>query len=195
MKFFIRVCNAFIFLALLTSAFFVGAIYEQGHIPRRRPVDISYGIVLDPARRKMSNDWTDTVPQLERAYCAIRYDVIDLVDTARLQIPKQMREHSSDTIRAIPLKTRIVFLHDVMPALVLSASVREIRPFCGGAPIIHTHPPITCPDKKQMDKCYYGGVHAFDCQPSQVDVVNTITQPFGVVQCGKDQFVFYHETP
>lgn len=139
----------------------------------------TYGIMLESARILPANDWTDTIPQVERAYCVTDYTIIIKDPPTAENRPK-----------------RYIMVENVVRAptsTALSWKLTGIQ--CpDSVPIMHTHLPISCHNEDKPEDCVYGGILAFFCQPSKKDYQSLLegSEPFGIIQCGRDQFVFYY---
>lgn len=140
----------------------------------------TYGIMRPSARILPAEDWTDTVPQVERAFCITKYDAT-----------VQVSEATDNT------RVRYIQVTEVERAKVSDAlpwRIADIACSNDSVPVIHTHLPISCKDVHDSKNCSFGGILAFFCQPSRTDYQSLIETKalFGVIQCGRDQFVFYY---
>lgn len=127
----------------------------------------SYGLVTGQARQLMSSEWDETNPlQVERAYCG--------------------------TYGTVETHEAIVYgVKYATPALVFRATRSGVTVVCPrGTIIIHTHVPVTCITADDAS-CSIGGPLAYQCFPSIADLrVVQKRDPFTVIQCDRNAFVF-----
>lgn len=144
-------------------------------------ITVNLGIILDPARKELQAAWTDDPRQVERAYCVgmVRWRVAWAYDSAGRRLGREVLAivslvDTAETEGATP--TRIAKID--CPANMVE---------------LHTHPPTTCTDRDDPSSCSYGGIYAFQCQPSREDYLSLISSgdPFGIIQCGREEFRFY----
>lgn len=146
--------------------------------PEKPPYVLRLGVLDSLPRALMAADWTDTVYQHERAYCATKYDRLTSVDPTN------------------PRYTVILYwIRAVERAPEFQSSPEGVSFRCPLQAIpIHSHAPTTCTLAIQgRQECVYGGLNAWQCQPSSGDLqyleFNRMT--VGVIQCGRDAFRFY----
>lgn len=172
-------------LAVLTLLLFAGC--AQPYRTTTPPVLI--GIVTGTARAVMERDWSDSVGQVERAYCVERMTILRSIDDTSA-IRNGRDTLALDSAGEHPYLAVIV--EQVSRAKVAKATPTQLVDIrcSSGQPIVHTHAPHTCqPD----GTCDFGGVNAWQCFPSRVDYETLMREemPFGVIQCDRRAFMFY----
>jgi hypothetical protein len=138
-------------------------------------VELGIGVVVGQARDQMEHDWSDTVPQVEHGYCVTGW--------------------RTDTVYEDGEPTVMYAVTAVVPADSQIGTPVSITYMCATTePTVHSHPPQTCTDSKDLRTCTYAGVLAFQCQPSRVDYQSLVAghTNFALVQCGRTQFRFYY---
>lgn len=155
-------------LVVALTSFLLGTVPEP-----QPPVPFFFGVVSEDVRTTLRSEWTDTFPQVERAYCIVAY----------------RRSVRFDGVGPVIVDNVL----GVVPAAhdsVTGSAVYGVR--CeAGDPVLHVHPPTSCDDSGY---CIKGGPLAFQCRASRQDYLSLKADrdPYGVVQCGPDQFVFFY---
>ena len=145
--------------------------------PSASPQAVRYGVVMADARDSLEHTWTDSVRQVERAYCVVGWSIG--VHHVTRQPP-----YMDDSLFRVYL---------VSPAAVRSAGTSTVDFDCPeGVPELHTHTPTTCL-RGDPRECVLGGPDAFSCQPSRADLekLQMRNDRFGVIQCDRRVFRFY----
>lgn len=143
-------------------------------------VNVYYGVIVNPARKVLEDAWTDSTRQVERAFCiqSVSYSV------------QWARTHEGNKLG----REVLARVWTVDTAITKGATPTHIADIdCpSNAYLLHTHPPTSCQDDS-LPTCVYGGVNAFNCDPSREDYITLVTKKhrFGVLQCGKNQFRFF----
>lgn len=130
--------------------------------------------------QSLAKDWdlyeTD-LDRTEQVYCIVKYRV----------------EYADEW------EPRVSVL-EIRPGVVTEATPFSLSYSCGAFPAIHTHPPSDC--EVFVDKtwsCKKGDPTSLEsCRPSDIDVATvreTEWHRFGVVQCGRNRFVFFAPDP
>lgn len=172
-----------VLLALVSAVVLTNACQAQSIGQTKAPITVNFGVVMPipTALGTLEREWSVDPKQHERAYCvaAVSYGVQTIRDTLGNLIGKEV----------------VARVWSVIPAKVEGTSPSHIsKADCPpGMPFLHTHPPTTCTDDDDVSTCVYGGVAAFQCQPSRADyeILLASGNRFGIIQCGPQQFRFY----
>jgi hypothetical protein len=135
-----------------------------------------WGMADSAVREFLAASWdTTNVQQNERGFCAM-YTVRDL--------PFDWSQGAA---------YRIYELRLIMPRKSVAADQQSVEFACPDLPNIvrvHVHPPTTC---EADGKCNWGGMLAWQCEPSPQDMRLLIAedQAFGVIQCDRHALTFW----
>lgn len=135
-----------------------------------------WGIADSAVHEFLANAWdTTAVNQSERGFCAM-FTVRDL--------PFDWRQGAA---------YRIYELRLIMPRKSVDSDQQSVEFSCPDLPNVvrvHVHPPTTC---DADGKCSWGGMLAWQCEPSPQDVRLLIAenQAFGVIQCDRNALTFW----
>lgn len=122
--------------------------------------------------------------QNESGYCVTSWSVL-------------VQESAAEpAIMSLEIKIDSTFIvWEMQPAVAEKATESSIYFNCPfGMPRAHVHPPSTCKDDEDLTTCIIGGFSAYQCQPSDKDILNIIYYgaPFGINICGPNQVRFFY---
>lgn len=135
-----------------------------------------WGMADSSVREFLAAQWdTANVDQVERGFCAVF--TVDSTDFD----PYQGVAYRTYTLRLL------------MPMKSSRANPQSVVYECPQMPNVvrvHVHPPTTC---DPQGKCRFGGVLAWQCEPSPQDVRLLLQedQAFGVLQCDRNALTFW----